>query len=93
MSLTSVNNLDFVELAARGLQAHLQEAVIKKVVDDAVREFEQRLMEAITRASVGISLKHIETVKDVARLRDELRVHLGIHVNEEFIAEITKEIQ
>ncbi len=50
MSLTSVENLDFVELAARGLQAHLQEAVIKKVVDDAVREFEQRLMEAITRA-------------------------------------------
>lgn len=54
---------------------------------------EKRLLTALTRASIGITLKHIETVKDVARLRDELRVHLGIHFNEEFIAEITKEIQ
>ena len=32
-------------------------------------------------------------MKDVARMRDELRVHLGIHLNDTFIAEIMEEMK
>lgn len=81
MALTG--SMDFVELAREGLAHKLNETVLNQIVDKAVEDFRQRLLDEVKEAGIHICLGRIESYRDVMYMRDELRVHLGITTNNE----------
>lgn len=66
------------DLTKRGLEAHLQEAVLDTLIEEQMDQFHARLREALGTAVKAITLGHIEHVRDVLVLRDELCIRVDV---------------
>lgn len=81
--ITDVKDLTLIELAKRGLDAHLREAVIQAVMQEVLAEFHATLRQRLEHHCRHITIGHIKHVQDVLGLRDEIQIELGIGFNEE----------
>jgi len=66
------------DLTKRGLGAHLQEAVLDTLIEQQMAQFHARLREALETAVKAITIGHVEHVRDVLVLRDELTIRVDV---------------
>lgn len=82
MHITDTSRLSLVDLTKRGLEAHLQEVVLEKIVQEQLAIFEQRLRLSLVRHVKSITVGHVEHVTDVLKIRDEMRVHVDVDLQD-----------
>ena len=67
-----------VDLTKRGLEAHLQEVVLEQIVQQHLNLFERNLRSSLVKHVRNITIGHVEHVRDVLRLRDEIAVKVNV---------------
>lgn len=67
-----------VDLTRRGLEAHLQEVVLDVVMAEQVAKFRQTLRPVLEAHVRSITIGHIEHVREVLRIRDEIAVKVDV---------------
>lgn len=70
--------VSLVDLTKRGLEAHLQTVVINLIVGEQLEAFERTLRASLEHHIKGITIGHVENVRDVLKLRDEVLVHVDV---------------
>lgn len=78
MALTDVTHLSLVDLAKRGLTAHLQTVVLDAIVQEQLDAFEAALRERLDHHIKGITLGSIYHMKEVLKFRDEIVVKVDV---------------
>jgi len=69
-------NLNMVELLRAGLEEAVKKAVTDRLVNEQLKEFEDKIRETIKPIVNSISFSGIKSIRDAMRLRDELHVYL-----------------
>jgi hypothetical protein len=80
--LLDTSQLSLVDLAKRGLTAHLQTVVIDCIVDEQLSLFEARLRERLEATVRSITLGHIHQVQDFLKMTQELVVKIDVNMQE-----------
>lgn len=73
----AINEYNIVELLKSGLRADLIQIVHKQLVDELVAEFRDKADKLVAEYTSKVTMKGVETLRDVYGLRDELRVYIN----------------
>jgi|GEM_PF-6007663 len=74
--------MSLLDLTKRGLEAHLQKVVFDLLVEEQMDAFEERLREALEEKVRSITVGHVEHVRDVMKLTEELYVKIDVNMQE-----------
>lgn len=73
-----------VDLAKRGLTAHLQTVVLDAIVQEQLDAFEASLRERLDHHIKGITIGCIYQAKDLLKFRDEIVVKVDVEHHSDF---------
>lgn len=80
--LLDTSAMSFPDLAARGLAAHLQDAVINRIIDEQMDTFLVTLRAALEKHVRAITLGSLQQAHDVLGVTQELVVKIDVNMQE-----------
>lgn len=75
--MSVANTYNMVELLKSGLRADLVQIIHKELVDELVADFRDKADKLVAEYTSKVTMKGVETLRDVYGLRDELRVYIN----------------
>lgn len=74
--MTKISDFNIVPMLGASLEAHLKGAILDEVMESLIKDFKSKAEPLVKEQVEKVSLKHVESFRDMARIRDELIVHL-----------------
>jgi len=73
--MAMLNSYDIVKMTEEVLLTTLKENVIDNIVDRMVNEFKEKSYEEVKAEVEKLVISGVETIRDLAELRDEVKVY------------------
>ena len=73
--MAMLNSYDIVKMTEEVLLTTLKENVIDNIVDRMVNEFKEKAYEEVKAEVEKLVISGVETIRDLAELRDEVKVY------------------
>lgn len=75
--MMAINEYNMVDLLKSGLRSDLIQIVHKQLVEELVADFRVKADQLVAEYTSKVTMKGVESLRDVYGLRDELRVYIN----------------
>ena len=70
-----INDYNIIALAEESLKEAIKPAVTDRIMTDLVNDFKARVEPIIREHVDKISIAHMESMRDIAQMRDEVKIY------------------